>query len=170
SCRTTTLEFRSPKGSFLDLEANWPNEARRVQFLSRVKFSQVDDRGATEGTSVRGEIRIDGEIDLTRIPPGSESYFVKRDGHTYLLVHGFYWIYKYEKTTRDELTVHYVDVLPESIYRLLGGDPVIIRGRRSGSGVPVFKFELGVQLPPENESPPANTAIPVPEQREPATP
>lgn len=148
ACETTTLEFRSPEGSVLALGSDWFNPAQRVVFRSRVELEQAHSASDEEGTACEGEVRIDGEIDLTRLPPGAARYIaVDERGHK-IFVHGFYWIYRYEKTTHDELAAHYVDIAPADIYRLLEGKPVTVTEERS-DGTRIFKFELGVLLPAE---------------------
>ena len=151
SCQTTTLEFRSPKGSYLDLSKTWRNREQRVRFLSRVTFRQEHAALEKEGAPLTGSVRIDQAIDVERVPEGADAYFVRKDGGVYVLVRGYYWIYRHEKTTRHELTTHYVDISSVDIFNLLQGRPAIIVGTL-GSDL-IYRFELGIELPDESAAP-----------------
>ncbi|HLU47772.1 MAG TPA: hypothetical protein VK116_06800, partial [Planctomycetota bacterium] len=106
------------------------------------------------GTPCHGEVRIDGEIDLTRLPPGASRYLVRDERGHKILVHGYYWIYRFDPTTSDELAANYVDISPQAIARLLEGFPVAIT-KESYEGNEIFRFELGIVLPEaEREEPP----------------
>jgi len=143
---TTTLEFRSPAGSHLELERSWTNPPRRVEFVSRAEFRQVDSPADVAGAEFRGEIRVDGEIALDRLPPGAERYLIRDGERVSIEVRGYYWIYRFEQTTTDELTAHYVDVTPAQIYGLLEGRAVTVE-ELSAYGEPVFRFQFGIELP-----------------------
>jgi hypothetical protein len=156
SCATTTLEFRSPEGSYLDLAGTWSNPRQRVWFRASVTFEQMNEPEDEVGTPCFGEIRLSG-IDRERIPQGSDRYILSDAKGPKILVQGYYWIYEFEGSTQDDLTKNYVDVEPEDIYNLLSGLPVVIQGEKL-DGTSIFRFELGILLPSEKESIPTGGA------------
>ena len=145
----TTLEFRYPEGSHLDLQSGWNEPEKRVLFPSRHTFRQFA-RHDVDGDQrdLTGMIRVDRTVDLERIPPGSERYLVEQGNTIKVQVKGYYWIYFHDRSLEDELTVHYVDVQASDVYDLLEGKAVTIVSD-PGRGDPKYKFLLGTVYPPK---------------------
>lgn len=144
-CGTThKLTFRSPPASWLVLSDPEGQELGRVTFPGDLVLPQFASPGDEPTHPLRGHLRVNELIEEARVPSRARPYLHPDQGGVGITVKGWWQVFEYEKTSRDELAVQYVDVGTDALLQLLEGHPVELEGQ-SPSGKPVWKLWLGLE-------------------------
>jgi hypothetical protein len=145
-CGTThELNFRSPPGSWLALEDPDGQELGRVTFPGKLVLPQQASPGDAPTHPLRGHLRVNELIEEARIPSQARPYIHPDQGGAGINVKGWWQLFTYDRTPRDELAVHSVDVSSDALLELLRGQPVELEGK-SPSGKPVWRLMLGLDV------------------------
>lgn len=144
-CGTTQkITFRSPPASWLVLSDPEGQELGRVTFPGDLVLPQFASPGDEPSWPLRGHLRVNELIEEARVPSRGRPFLHPDQGGVGINVRGWWQVFEYEKTSRDELAVLTVDVGTDALLQLLEGQPVELEGK-SPSGKPVWKLWLGLE-------------------------
>lgn len=142
---TQQVTFRSPPASELVLSDPDGLEVARVTFPGSATLPQFASPGDELTHPLTGRLRINDLVEEARVPSSARSCLVPVDGGVAVKVRGYWQAFAYDRTPRDDLATHFVDVSTDALLQLLGGQPIELEGK-SPSGKPVWKLTLGLDV------------------------
>lgn len=141
---TTKLTFRSPPASWLVFSDPEGQELGRVTFPADLALPQLASPEDAPSYPLTGHLRVNELIEEARVPSSARPFMVPDQGGVGIKVKGFWQVYGWERTAREELAVNYVDVSTDVLLQLLEGKAVEVEGKNT-AGKPIWKLFLGLE-------------------------